>query len=227
MIQFKRGKSKTWKNTDPELLPGQPGFDVERCKLKIGTGNKAKKWSELPYVSGLSADEIFSSAKAAKEQTEKYSDYESIITYGEDAPTNSTKGKIYLQYDDSQDPQADYVTSFIERNGWTCQKWRSGYTVCWRSIQLDGLALNTKLGDTGLFTHEAAVKASNYPVTFDSIPVETASVAVDDGAKIIWLATHTSNSTTASAKYKIISYTSRDPANYTLKIHVAGLCTSS
>ena len=47
-IQVKRGKSSSWLSLNPTLRPGEPGFETDTGKLKIGDGNKA--WIELGYV---------------------------------------------------------------------------------------------------------------------------------------------------------------------------------
>ena len=46
-IQLKRGKASTWKSLDPVLAYGEPGFEGDTGRLKIGDG--VSKWSELNY----------------------------------------------------------------------------------------------------------------------------------------------------------------------------------
>lgn len=48
IIQLKRGKSTTWKNKNLLLLAGEPGFEVDTYRLKIGDGKTA--WNDLPYI---------------------------------------------------------------------------------------------------------------------------------------------------------------------------------
>ena len=48
IIQVKRGKSSSWLSLNPILRPGEPGFETDTGKLKIGDGTKA--WGELGYV---------------------------------------------------------------------------------------------------------------------------------------------------------------------------------
>lgn len=47
IIKFKRGKSTTWKTKNLLLLDGEPGFEVDTLRLKIGDGKT--KWNDLPY----------------------------------------------------------------------------------------------------------------------------------------------------------------------------------
>lgn len=48
IIQAKRGKSCSWISLNPILLPGEPGFEIDTGKLKIGDG--VKTWIELGYI---------------------------------------------------------------------------------------------------------------------------------------------------------------------------------
>lgn len=48
LIQVKRGKSSSWICLNPILKPGEPGFETDTGKLKIGDGKKT--WIELGYV---------------------------------------------------------------------------------------------------------------------------------------------------------------------------------
>lgn len=48
IIQLKRGKSSSWKTLNPVLSPGEPGFEIDTGKVKIGNG--IDEWIELPYL---------------------------------------------------------------------------------------------------------------------------------------------------------------------------------
>lgn len=47
IIKFKRGKSTTWKTKNLLLLDGEPGFEIDTLRFKIGDGKT--KWNDLPY----------------------------------------------------------------------------------------------------------------------------------------------------------------------------------
>lgn len=47
IIKLKRGKSTTWKTKNLLLLDGEPGFEIDTFRLKIGDGKT--KWNDLPY----------------------------------------------------------------------------------------------------------------------------------------------------------------------------------
>jgi len=48
-LEFKRGTTSQWTTTNPILAPGEPGFELDTGKLKIGDGSLA--WNSLPYLS--------------------------------------------------------------------------------------------------------------------------------------------------------------------------------
>lgn len=48
MIKIKRGSTENWDTINPILEAGQPGYDKNTHKLKIGDG--ITKWSELPAI---------------------------------------------------------------------------------------------------------------------------------------------------------------------------------
>ena len=46
-IQLKRGSSTAWKKLNPTLAIGEPGFEKDTGRLKIGDG--ISPWNDLPY----------------------------------------------------------------------------------------------------------------------------------------------------------------------------------
>lgn len=49
-IQFKRGTAQRWIEVNPVLQQGEPGFEYDTHKLKIGDG--VTHWVDLKYVGG-------------------------------------------------------------------------------------------------------------------------------------------------------------------------------
>ena len=47
-IQLKRGQSSNWETLNPVLGPGEPGYELDTHKIKIGDGVTA--WNDLPYI---------------------------------------------------------------------------------------------------------------------------------------------------------------------------------
>ena len=50
-FQVKRGTAVRWEELNPILNPGEPGFEMDTFKLKIGNGSTP--WKELPYVNDV------------------------------------------------------------------------------------------------------------------------------------------------------------------------------
>lgn len=115
MIQVKRGSTNSWRGSDVKLEPGQPGYDKDKHKLKIGDG--ISSWLDLPYIGGLAAEEILDSESNAK--TRMAADLEdlTLITYGVESPDAQTVGRIYLQVssDDSDSPFMQVNNIYIKK----------------------------------------------------------------------------------------------------------------
>lgn len=50
-FQVKRGAAARWEELNPILNPGEPGFEMDTFKLKIGNGSTP--WKELPYINDI------------------------------------------------------------------------------------------------------------------------------------------------------------------------------
>ena len=48
IFQFKRGTSEKWTELNPILRQGEPGFEIDTGKLKIGDGST--EWKQLKYI---------------------------------------------------------------------------------------------------------------------------------------------------------------------------------
>lgn len=47
-LQFKRGTARAFRKANPVLLSGEPAFEIDTDKMKVGTGKKA--YNDLPYI---------------------------------------------------------------------------------------------------------------------------------------------------------------------------------
>jgi len=50
-IQFRRGAASAWTSADTTLSAGEPGFETDTGKFKVGDGSLS--WTALPYAAGL------------------------------------------------------------------------------------------------------------------------------------------------------------------------------
>lgn len=220
MIQFKRGSTSSWRSTKTNLAPGQPGYDKDKHKIKIGDGETS--WSKLPYATGLFTDEILDSEVNAKTKKAKDEEDLTLITYGEKPPTYGTEtltentvGLIYLQQID--EPEVDYVIESGNTDGWTYQKWKSGIAKCWCNYSFE----TTVLEQLELFYQSATIGSIKYPFTFEYVPTETATIQSSGGQ--VLLANSSANTKTTSGAYAIISLAGEiSDANYRISMQVEG-----
>ena len=216
MIQIKRGKTKNWRSSKIKLASGQPGYDKDKHKLKIGDGETS--WQDLPYASGLSAKEILDSESSAKVKNKADSEDKTIFTYGTDLPTNDTVGQVYLQYSEV-DPEVDYVIKAGIDGIWTYQQWKSGIAKCWGTLKLTA-NIQTSIESVSLF-YDNSMTAVSYPFTFKEIPAETVTLQSSNG--IIWLAGKKKNTKNKSGTYTLLSVDEQaSNANYYISLHVEG-----
>lgn len=217
MIQFRRGTTKSWRSTKIKLASGQPGYDKDKHKIKIGDGSS--DWEKLPYASGLSAEEILDSEKNAKRRVEADAEDKVIITYGTDTPDKNTIGQLYLQQYDAE-PEADYVVKSGIDGVWTYQKWKSGIAKCWCTAKLN-TSIQNAFDGLELF-HDNKMQSIEYPFTFKEIPSEVATV--QSSGWIVWLANKSNNTKTGSGVYAVVSPEKQSTnANYTISIQVEGM----
>ena len=217
MIKFRRGSTNSWRKATTKLAAGQPGYDKEKHKIKIGNG--VSLWADLPYASGLAANEILDSEVSAKSKYQKDSEDLTLITYGTEAPNNNTIGKIYLQQID--EPEVDFVVDSGVTGIWAYQKWKSGIAKCWCNYSFT----TTIQEHLELFCRSATTSSINYPIEFAYTPTETATVQSSGGQ--VLLANSAANTNKTSGTYAIISLVGEiADANYSISIHVEGFWRS-
>ena len=216
MIQIKRGNTSNWRLQTSKLASGQPGYDKNKHKIKIGDGENL--WKDLPYASGLFDYEILNSEETAK--TRKTADAEdgTVITYGTDVPDKDTVGKLYLQYYDTE-PETDYVVEYGVDGIWTYQKWHSGIARCWCILKVD-TEVQEAFEGVALYSNNKKVGTTSYPIEFVDTPVETATLQRSGG--VCWLANSKNNTKDKSGEYSIISIDKLPGASYNIALQIEG-----
>jgi hypothetical protein len=235
MIQFRRGSTTRLLSNKTKLAAGQPGYDKDKHKLKIGDGEHS--WFELPYASGLNSDEILSSEESAKGRfndaynainsvfpglgdlvAKAMKDSPAVITYGTESPDENTVGQMYLQYYDTE-PEVDYIVAYGTNNGWTFQKWHSGIAKCWCTFTVDTTIASAI--ETGSFYHSNSEIKKAYPFAFTGTPSETATV--QSPSALTWLGSTALNTAATSGTYKLICIDKQpDSASYRISISAEG-----
>lgn len=83
-IQLKRDTAANWTSANPVLAAGQPGFESDTNKFKIGDGSTA--WASLSYISGTVSSETIDDRVAAlivagSNMTITYNDVANTLTF--------------------------------------------------------------------------------------------------------------------------------------------------
>lgn len=226
MIQVKRGTSASWQAENTPLADGQPGYDKDRKKLKIGDGKSS--WNELPYSAGLFADEILEEESKAKEKVARnlslnpfaaLFDERPIFTYGSDLPDENTVGKVYLQHYETE-PETDYIVSQGKSGIWVYQVWHSGMARCWGIQSLTTTVQN--VFDNGVFySNNTDMAAISYPIEFKEAPCETATLK-SPSSTMAWLASYSGNTKEQSGLYRILSPYTQQSKTYGIVLDVKG-----
>jgi hypothetical protein len=178
MIKFRRGSTRSWRSTKIKLAAGQPGYDKNKHKIKIGDGEKL--WPELPYASGLFAEEILNSEAIAKARKKQDSEDLTLITYGSETPDKNTIGQLYLQQYEAE-PEVDYIVKSGINGIWSYQVWKSGIAKCCGKVSLT-TTIQAAFDGVKLFHDSNKMKSIPYPITFKEAPCETATIQSPGGS---------------------------------------------
>ena len=217
MIQFRRGSTASWKKLKTPLAAGQPGYDKDKHKIKVGDG--AKLWDSLPYAS-ITEEEVLDSEINAKLRIAEDHESLAIITYGTAGPDSKTVGKLYLQQY-STEPEADYIIETGTKDGWLYRKWKSGIATC-SKVHSINTTVQTSIDSSRLYQNTSEIAAISYPFVFKSVPAETVSLQSPSG--MVWLAaSKRTNTVDKSALYNLVSPDKlTNSTTYKLSIHVEG-----
>lgn len=101
--QFKRGTAQRWIEVNPILKQGEPGFEYDTGKLKIGDG--FTPWNSLPYINE-------SIEVSGQEEMVTVSTYSELPRYGDGS-------KLYRVVEDKLLYQWNVYTSKYESLGAT------------------------------------------------------------------------------------------------------------
>jgi hypothetical protein len=220
MIQFRRGSTETWNNLKEPLAMGQPGYDKNKHKIKVGDGETL--WKKLPYAGGVDPEEVLNSEERAKERYKEDPENFTIITYGTEDPNEDTVGQLYLQHFDAE-PEVDYIIEYGVSGIWTYRKWKSGDVDCWGTYKLSTAIAEPFAGNT-LFCNNTTFIPVKYPtqIIFAEAPNETASLRSNGWTS--WLASTKNNTEEQSAGYAIISAQVSEQSDYYITINIHGKC---
>ena len=84
-FQLRRGYEAIWEKNNPVLASGEPGFVIDKNKLKIGDGTTA--WKDLPYFGGGESVEVEEITQTVNELTNNITE---IVNLLGDSETENT-----------------------------------------------------------------------------------------------------------------------------------------
>lgn len=84
-FQLRRGYEAIWEKNNPVLASGEPGFVIDKNKLKIGDGTTA--WKDLPYFGGGESVEVEEITQTVNELTNNVTE---IVNLLGDSETENT-----------------------------------------------------------------------------------------------------------------------------------------
>ena len=120
-LQLKRGSAKAFKKVNPILLEGQPAFETDTFRLKIGNGTT--RYNDLPYIGesddGKSAYDIW--IEQGHEGT--VDDFlDSLV-----GPTGQSTYEAWLALG-NEGTLADFINSLVGETGKSAYEvWRDDY----------------------------------------------------------------------------------------------------
>ena len=92
VFKFKRGTAEAWLRHNPVLQAGEPGFELDTGKLKIGVGNIA--WKDLEYLNSNEYSISPDGVSLAIDTNNKLTLYGFETAQTNSVPVKNAEGKI-------------------------------------------------------------------------------------------------------------------------------------
>ena len=106
-FKVRRGQSQVWADINPILAEGEPGYELDTHRLKIGDGEKS--WNELPYIGGSSTEIPELQEYVTKEELESLvKDY---------IPSSEKENQIKVLSDGTMEINSLNITKLVQTEG--------------------------------------------------------------------------------------------------------------
>lgn len=92
IFKFKRGTAEAWLRHNPVLQAGEPGFELDTGKLKIGNGNTS--WADLNYLNSTDYSISPDNNSVAIDNNDKLTIYGFEQASINSIPVKNAEGKI-------------------------------------------------------------------------------------------------------------------------------------
>ena len=106
-FKVRRGQSQVWADINPILADGEPGYELDTHRLKIGDGEKS--WNELPYIGGSSTEIPELQEYVTKEELESL-----VKAY---IPSSEKENQIKVLSDGTMEINSLNITKLVQTEG--------------------------------------------------------------------------------------------------------------
>lgn len=106
-FKVRRGQSQVWADINPILADGEPGYELDTHRLKIGDGEKS--WNELPYIGGSSTEIPELQEYVTKEEIESL-----VKAY---IPSSEKENQIKVLSDGTMEINSLNITKLVQTEG--------------------------------------------------------------------------------------------------------------
>lgn len=106
-FKVRRGQSQVWADINPILAEGEPGYELDTHRLKIGDGEKS--WNELPYIGGSSTEIPELQEYVTKEEIESL-----VKAY---IPSSEKENQIKVLSDGTMEINSLNITKLVQTEG--------------------------------------------------------------------------------------------------------------
>lgn len=106
-FKVRRGQSQVWADINPILAEGEPGYELDTHRLKIGDGEKS--WNELPYIGGSSTEIPELQEYVTKEELESL-----VKAY---IPSSEKENQIKVLSDGTMEINSLNITKLVQTEG--------------------------------------------------------------------------------------------------------------
>lgn len=106
-FKVRRGQSEIWASINPTLADGEPGYELDTHRLKIGDGNKP--WNDLPYIGEASTEIPELQEYVTKEELESL-----VKAY---IPSSEKENQIKVLNDGTMEINSLNITKLVQTEG--------------------------------------------------------------------------------------------------------------
>ena len=106
-FKIRRGQSQVWADINPILADGEPGYELDTHRLKIGDGEKS--WNELPYIGGSSTEIPELQEYVTKEELESL-----VKAY---IPSSEKENQVKVLSDGTMEINSLNITKLVQTEG--------------------------------------------------------------------------------------------------------------